>query len=198
MADLYDEDGNPVKAFTEEEVEKIREETGAEFKTQLEAKEQELVKEREKEKNFQALRGQNKELTEEQKKESEDIKVTIANLESKIEAAKNEGVGLVTSNLRDSIIEDMSGGDEDLRKAIKENYAVINKPEGTRDEIAQRVKDAYLLSLDTNDLLGGVSVAPQGPGRAVGSGGGKPKNEEVVELGRKFGISDDDWNKYSK
>lgn len=198
MAELYDEDGNAVAAFTPEEVEAAKAEVAAQFESKIQEKELALAKELEKEKNFNALRGQKDEIEEEKKSDEVDLKTTISELEAKIEAAKSEGVGLVTSSLRDSIIDDLAGDDVDLRATIRENYNIINRPENTRDEIAQRVKDAYLLSINIEEGVGGSpTAAPSGPGRSIGSGGVQV-SEDLAEIGRKFGLSDADWQKYYK
>jgi hypothetical protein len=201
MTELFDEEGNAIEAFTKEEVEAKTAEVAKTYEEKVAALSQDLEKEKEKEKNFAALRAKKDELTEAQKQEQAKIQVTMEQLEQKISEAQNAGVSKVLELQRESVINDLAGGDAELKIKIEANYKLISKPEGTAEEIAARARDAYLLSMDINheDLFGNSSVnAPSGPGRAVGAGTGTPVSQDLQDVGRKFGISDADWKKFGK
>jgi hypothetical protein len=206
MAELYDDQGNPIEALTPQEaeaqkaeaVEAAKAEIEESYRVQLEEKETELEKERAKEKNFAALRNHNQELSKKQEDEEYNVKSKIEELERKVEEAKNEGVSKVNATVRDEAINIYAGDDKELKEKIAKNYDLINKPGNTKDEITERARDAYLISigLDDNDLLQSRVSSPSGPGRSVGDASRGESSEELKNLGSKFGISPDDWGKF--
>jgi len=208
MSQLYDAEGNPVEALTTEEVEaktaEAKEEGAAEveeeYKAQLEEKEEELAKAQEKEQNFSKLRAKNKELTEEEEAAEEEAKITIEDLQAQIKEAENKGATMVAQTFRDDAVSDYAGDDEELKEAIIEQYGLINKPEGTKAEIRQKVKDAYTMAVgvEEGDLLDSKVSSPSGPGRSVGEDGGGDLSPELKDMGKKFGLSDEDFNKFGK
>lgn len=213
MAKLYDGEGNEIEAFTPEEVEEKQAEVLAErdeeyneqsqaredeFKQELEETKTELEKEQNKEKNFGNLRKKNEELTDEQKKAEEENKSKISELEEKVNSIKDEGKSFVVSSFRDDAISEFADDDPELAEKIKENYKLIGKPEGNKEEIKERVKDAYLISVgvDSNDLLSDSTNPPAGPGRSVAGGGSADVSQDTKDIGKKFGISDKDWDEF--
>lgn len=210
MTELYDSEGNAVEAFSSEEVEeKVAEATESvkqeveEINSEQEQKiaelEETLGKEQEKEKNFAALRA--KKEGDEPVEGQKETQATIESLQEQIEEAKNAGVSRVVELQRSSVFKELADGDPDLEEKIAANYELINKPEGTVDEIAERARDAYIMSMEIGheDLIDGPITPPEGPGSPVGGGGGASGvSSEVKDLGRQFGLSDADWDKYNK
>jgi len=198
MTELYDEEGNAVEAFTEkdmdariEEATKGHDDTVADLTGKLE-------KEQAKEKNFAKLRDSKKEVDNEEVKKEEENKTTIEDLKTQIEDAKGAGVSKVLEMQRTNVINEIADGNEELAAKIEANYKLINKPEGTAKEIAERAKDAYILSMNVSmdEIAGGDIVPPSGPGRAVGSSGGDDASADLKDMGKQFGISDADWKKH--
>lgn len=94
----------------------------------------------------------------------------------------------------ESMTNGLAGGDAEVAKKIKFHYERIGGEVNSEQEAAAKLQDAFLLA------TGKQSPNPLNVAR--GSGGGQPpvppaqQNVQVVELGKKFGISDDDVKKY--
>jgi uncharacterized secreted protein with C-terminal beta-propeller domain len=197
MAELYDEEGNPVEALTAEEVEaKVQEATEAaktEVNDQLVEKEAELEKLRSKETNFANLRTK----TEKQTEQESELQKRIAEMEGKIEEAKGAGAQVFLDSVKDKSIEGLADGDEVLQAKIEEQYEVLNLPTATEAQINERVRRAYLLASEgqvVGNTLRGSMTPPQGSGRSLTpQRNDAAPSADLAEFGRRFGLSDDDW-----
>ena len=92
----------------------------------------------------------------------------------------------------------LAGGDEDVAKQIKFQYDRIKDAAGTKEEITQKLSDAYLLatgSKEVNVLNASVLASGGVTFRSAGANKG-PLTADEKELGSKFGISDQDIKKY--
>jgi hypothetical protein len=90
-------------------------------------------------------------------------------------------------------------GDEDLAAKVKAEYLRIVKNEDTDEEKRKKMGDAYRLA-------SGYSASPSVLNRVLGSAGapgggagaGSKVKPELVEFGRKFGLTQEDFQKYGK
>jgi len=207
MAELYDVNGNPIVAFTEEEMDAQKETISneaienykkehpenvevEELQTELAdaKKELELFGGTDKGKNVAALRIA---------KESAEKK--IIDLETLI---KNEIGGIKTLIGRKELennIKSLSEGDEELGKKIEFQFNRIVKDTDSDEERKKKLGEAYVLASGgkpsniLNKVLGS-SGAPikQSGGAAAGF------SSELVGLGKKLGITEEDIKKYNK
>jgi chromosome segregation ATPase len=205
MPELYDEDGNPVEALTKEEsdaaVEKAAEDAKAEAAKEAEPKikelEAELAKANDKAKNIQGLRDK----TEIQKEQEGELQKKIADLEHKVDEEKGSGVKAFLETIKDDGIKSLAGKDADLEKKIRENYEVLNIPTATKEQVNDRIRRAYLLSVEgvsPADRAMGATHAPAGPGRPLShAGGAEDISPELQQFASsRFGVSEEDMKKF--
>jgi len=200
MAELYDEDGNPVEALTKEEtdaaVAKAAEEAKAAVKAETDTKvkelEEQLQKAKDKETNFAKLRTK----TEARENEEVSLKETIASLEKKMEEAKGAGVTTYLDTVREDEIKALADGDAELEKALRANYDILNMPTTTKAQIQERAKQALRLSSDIGE---GKVKAPSGPGRPIRqTGSDETPSDDLLGFSSRFGVSKEDFEKFGK
>jgi DNA repair exonuclease SbcCD ATPase subunit len=165
-----------------------------EFQTQLEEKEKELEELKsaapydydDSKKNFAKLREQVKA----KEKEIKDIKTEF----------QKEIGGLRTSMQQkevDAVVSTMAGSDQNLKDKILHHYGRIKDEADTRDQIVEKMKDAYVLA--TGDVTGNPLAQAMGTG---GSAPGKREetvSEDVKDIGMKrFGLTDEDFKQHGK
>lgn len=205
MAEMYDEEGNPIEgALTPEEAEAkateaaeaARAEAKAEFDKTLADKEEELEAAKKKEQNFANLRT--KTATEEEKAAA--AKAEVEALKKEIAEAKDSGKNYAINSARDKAIKQMAGGDVELEKKLRSNYDVIQRPTDNEDQVLARVRDAYLLSVEpAGSNNGGGSFAPTSTGKRVGGNASKEIGSDLKEFGAsKFGLTEEDFKNYGK
>jgi len=173
MGEFYDENGNPVEAYTPEEVEEkveelkeelkeeVKEEVENEFKeeteklkTQIEEKdkmikslEEDLTKVGDKNYNFKSLR-EKLEKTEQEKKELEE---KLASVDKKIEEKVNALKGELTQKEINDEIKKLAGGDEELEKKIRYHLENFKEPAETdpdkrREQVKKQIESAFILA----------------------------------------------------
>jgi hypothetical protein len=102
-------------------------------------------------------------------------------------------------NELDKALITVAQGDEELAQKVKAEYLRIVKPDDNDEEKRKKMGDAYRLAA-------GYSPSPSVLGRVLGSGGapntvasgGGAAKPELVEFGRKFGLTEEDFKKYGK
>lgn len=206
MATLYDKDGNEVEAATAEEQEALKTQAVEEFKaanpdianiedtkTKLATAEAELARLKEsdgdKSKNID---GQRKAI-EAKEKEIADLKTSMA---TTLQEMKDFVVGRSVNEL----IKKVSGGDAEVAKKIRHHF---DKTLGamkaeTDDEIAEKITAALKLA-DVKSANPGALDDVAGSGGANGGNNNNDANKPssaLVDFGKKFNISEDDWKKY--
>jgi chromosome segregation ATPase len=92
----------------------------------------------------------------------------------------------------DSMIKNLSGEDEELKKKIEFQYNRLGVADNEKDA-QEKMKDAFLLATGRQ--------APNMFNVARGTGGDAPRvnqpaSQELSELGSRFGLSDEDIKKY--
>lgn len=130
MPKYYDEEGNEVEVMTQEEVQKIQEERDALFKEKEEwDAEKKRMEEggKDKDENFKKFRS----AYEQREKERDEA---FAKLKEREDLERN--------SIKESLFKQFAGDDEDARKALEEEYSLINIEETTPDNIVKRVEKA--------------------------------------------------------
>lgn len=216
---FFDADGNEVEGvLTAQEVEKKLEEaqTKAEeeankkleeyqkatdeeveaMKKELEETKEELAKEKDKDKNFGNLRkskdesnGKIKELTEK-----------VEKLEKGIEETKSQA----SEQMISSAIKAKSGDDKELEEKIKFHFNQFTPPKNT-EELKQKVESAYILATGgqagntlSGETISGAGGASEPAMPAEGGVKGHKLSEAGKEVGKKMGITDQDYEKAKK
>lgn len=188
---IKNEDGTETEVFTAEEVQaqataqvtSAVEAAKTEAAAQLQVKEAELAKLKEKEMNF----GQVKKSEEDKAKEVEKLQSEITNLK-----------GVVVDNFKNDLIKRYAGTDAELAKKIEAEYKTFTGEAVTNDEIALRMERAAKLV--------GVQAPSSAANNAFGSVGGRGQGNlgqeaiviapEVKAVGAKMGLTEADYKKY--
>jgi ABC-type phosphate transport system auxiliary subunit len=201
MPIYYDEDGNEINLDKPiDEIQKGLESVSQEFEEFKKTKEEEvsainekLSKLENKDFNFKSLRD----LTEEQRAK---LSATETILMEQAEKHKEELDALKTkinSSWEDKILTDIAGSDEELKKKVRDEYKNLNMPNDTEQDIKLRYEKAYLLAsggkpetnLNFSSDSGGLPPVQQSVGKI---------SNDVKELGKNLGLSEEDFKKYSK
>lgn len=178
MAKFYDEDGNEVEAYTQEEynaTKKVAEEADV-FKKQVDELNEKLSKVDDKTLNFKELREKKENL----EKELEEVKNSVSKGQSEIMAE-------IQTIKFDKKIRSVVGDDEELVEKVKLNYSRLAAPkEGEEDT---RLNDAMVLSTGGRVNFNGV---PGGGGTPPGATKKVGLNQDQVELAKKLGLTEDE------
>lgn len=197
---IKDADGNDIEVFSNDELEAQKQEAIEQYKAEnpdktdeltalqaeLAEKEDLLAKAGDKDKNFVALRK----AKEDAEKKVEDI---LKGVDEKLKTAKKEILEGVMQDHKNDTLKVLSGGDAELEKKLEYHYKRLGDVASTKEEITNKLKDAYVLA--TKQEAGDIS------GTVLGSGGvgrlniksNSPKfSPEEKELGAKFGLTDED------
>lgn len=192
---IVDAEGNEHEVLTQEEIDaKVQEAVAAKeteignLKTELETAKEALNGASEGTKDWAAARGQIKSL------ESKIAELNTAKERDKEEFSKeirNVRTSVFKSQI-DSMLDNLSGGDEELKKKIEFRYTQLGVADNEKDA-QEKMKDAFLLATGKH--------APNMFNVARGVGGdaptvSQPTSKEVAELGSKFGVTDEDIKKY--
>jgi len=215
MGEFYDENGNPVEAYTPEEVEEKvselkeeikeevlseQEEKVEELKSQIEEKdkliktlEEDIEKAADKNHNFKSLR-EKLEKTEEEKKELEEkLSGVEKTIDEKVKGLKEE----LTQKEIDEKVKKLAGGDEELEKKIKfhlQNFKepAEEDPTKRREQIEKQIENAFILASGgkkSTDILSKEGVAGTSggfvPKSPSSTGSVKDVSEEAKELAKK-------------
>lgn len=187
MAKYLDEDGNEVEAFTQEEVDaKVKEQ-----ESQLAKEKEELeAKLKENEERIEGLEKKGESVVELREK-SERLEKEMKEKEEAFEKEKQELQEKIPDP-NDALIKEVTRGDEELMGKIKARLAEYKEPPADEETFKQRLKDAYIVET--------VEDVPDALAPVIGSGGGgdvpteaEGVSPDLVELGKSFGLSGDDW-----
>lgn len=140
---LYDENNNPIEgALTPEEAKALQEQKEKELTEAREAAkklEEDLSKLKEKDLNFSNLRAQK----EEADKRAEELKNAM---EVRVQEAKKEVLKSVLDEHYNDMLNELSGGDEELKKKIESQYMRLSDPISNKRDIERKLNDALSLS----------------------------------------------------
>lgn len=191
MAKFLDADGNEVEAFTQAEVDAIRTEAESKITAAMSEKadlEKKLEGLSDKDKNFAALKSALDEKTK-----------IIDGLSQEIKSVKE----VREADMTTAMISKFAKGNEELAKKIAHHYNETLKSVDAKsqEEIAKKVESALKLSVETKadaDVLGAAIAG--GTGYSAPAAGGSATAVEFTSeqkaLGKKMGISEEDYKKY--
>jgi len=217
MAEYFDEHGNKVEAYTPEEIEaKLEEERLAAIEEanaareeeinalsqQLDEKEKalqeaqaELEKERNKDKN---LSGQRR-IIENKEDEIAALKKEIEELKQNSQARLMELEQKTKENTINSFLDKISDGSKELKDKIRFYYDNFKGEPKNEEEIAERIRNAYILAT-------GGQAAVKLSGEIISGAGGAPQanvnipegkiSSDLIPLAHKLGITDQDLKKH--
>jgi len=215
---IVDKEGKEIEVLTDEEVEALigeeKEKAVASAKEEAEKEFQEKLAEKEKEVEEMRLRLSAAEETLEKSGEGtkdwaaaraqiKKLETELQNLSKERDVLKEE-FSQEVRNIRtsifksqiDSMIGALAEGDDELKKKIEYHYNRLGGNVDNEQEARETLKDAYLLA------TGKFAPDPLSVVRGTFSGEApktkEPSSQEVIELGKKFGVSDEDIEKYSQ
>lgn len=213
MAKLFDEQGNEVEAFTEEELKTKNQEAIDAYIKENPDKSDELTKANgdleeatKKIKEFEEAgggdEGQKKRLLEEKKKAEGTLEEVVKNFTKQITDLKE---GFV-SGAKEKIITKLSGGDEELRKKIEleyDGYSEGKDAPANDVEVQDRLTKAFTLATgaapEPNFMDGMVNAGSKGNKEDGGAGGSKEEeNQNSKNIRKVLDISDDDVKEFEE
>lgn len=172
MAELFDSEGNAVKAFTPEEVE-----------AQITAKQAEFdAKKADEDKNFTKLR--------EEKEVAEALAVTR-------EEEKNAIIADGVNKEREKSIDALAEGDKDLKEKIVLHVNRFKEEIKTPEDFQRVLGDAYTLAAGTrvpdklNDVISSAGASHNGKSNTK-----LPISPEALPVANKLGVTEEDLKTY--
>lgn len=200
MTTFKNEAGEDVEAMTPEEVEAAKQEAIEQYKTEnpdktdeitalqeeLAKKEDLLAKASDADKNFAALR-----------KGKEDAEKKLIDftkdVDTKLSKMKMEVLEGVMQDHKNDMLKALSGGDAEVKKKIEYHYKRLGDVAATKEEITNKLKDAYVLATkqEAGDISG-VVLGSGGVGRLNIKSNSPEFSPEEKELGARFGLTDED------
>lgn len=204
---LLDKDGNEVevktadeiKAEQEKAIEEAKASAKAEYDAQIRAKEEEVKKLQDKVGNFEKLRSK----TELQEEEEKALKADLDKVRSELGEVKTSAEQMITNHFMQSEIDRIAGTDEKFKEQIKANLDMLNMPAKTNEEISTKIKKAAInaqIDMGRVPSFDSASVVPASAagGQSVKGQMNTQDKEEALNLGKQFGLNEDDFKKYNK
>lgn len=196
---LTNDEGEEIEALSKEDHEAAIEKQTKEHDVKVKELNDKLGKFNDKEFNFKALREAKEEdrtkllaqLSDKERKlfeEQEKNAKSIDDLKS----------SLVKENM-DTAMDALCGDDEELKKKVEANFDILNIEVKTKKDMVEKVQKAYNMSVDPSvrNPVQGVSGSTN-----IGDIGRTEKpvlTQEQKSIGKeKFGLSDEDYEKYGK
>ena len=198
---IIDENGKETEVFTAEELEAQKQEAISKYKEEnpdlsfemsqlqdeLKAKEEELKGLKDKDLNFSAMRNK----VAGKEKEIEDLKKSI---DDKVNAVKREVLDTVMKDHYNSVIDELCGGDKELKEKVELQYKRLGDVAGTKVEIAKKLSDAFVLASGNINSFDRSAFSTGGVGNIKPhiKKAGEKLSEDQKELGKRLGLSDKD------
>jgi len=161
---IINDSGETIEIPTTEEIEAQKQQAIEEYKSQNPDKTEELTKLqkeldgfKDKDLNFSNLRKQK----EDAEKKVEDI---LKGVDEKISTVKKEVLEGVMKDHYNETINSLTGGDEELKKKIEFQYKRLGDAPATKDEIAKKLQDAYMLAAGTSKGVSSNAFSSGGVG----------------------------------
>lgn len=203
---LFDEEGKEIEVKTAEE---IKAETDAavaaatasiqeQTKSQIEALTADLNTAKQGLEAAKANGGKSpEELAEIQKKEDE-----VKRQQDLVDQAKAAGIQATLQMYTDEQVEKLAGSDTKLKEAIIANLKPLTGKE-TKAQVNIMLRQASVLAFDSLGMTPSASIMNQNFGAGGGAGRtpvGDPDTSNISadlrDLGKKFGVGDDDWKSW--
>jgi len=192
----YDEEGEKVDAFSQEDLDtKITEKT-TEFETKESELNEKLSKYKDKDFNFKALREAKED---EKKKMMDELSEKDKIFYGEIEKIKNESDSFksaLTSSYKDNALKGIST-DEEIQKKILVNYERISDAAITEEQVKQKMKEAYNM-LGENEVNAINAVSGTQSAGEINKSKVDDLSPDVKKMANDFGLSDEDIKKFNK
>ena len=200
---IKNEAGEDVEVFTAEEIEQHKtdaveafkaenpDKTGelAELQEKMREAEEKLAKVGDKDYNFKALEKAKNDAESKLSEFTKSVDEKMTSLERRV----LEGV---MQDHKNDTLKALSGGDAELEKKIEFHYKRLGDVAGTKNEITQKLKDAWVLATKKEDEGIGANIYGSGNVGRVNINSQTPKfSAEEKELGAKLGLTDKDFEK---
>ena len=176
------------------ELEETHQKTLTDLQTEISNKEEELEKEKNKEKNFGSLRNKGKEKDEAISKLTDEVNQLKSSFEEKISEVKT---GSIQEKISEQIVK-LAGDNKELKDKINVHLQAFKVPENIEEALKQ-VDNAFILSSDNkaSSIINSKIISSAGdidiPDKSKGI---TPEGKEFSK--KQFGLTDQDFEKYGK
>jgi len=181
--EAFNADGEPISGILPpEEIKNLQ--------ATLEETNKKLSKLENKEFNFRKLEN----MTEEQRAKLTDTELSLKRQQEELEEKQKSFEGAFVSDVKGDLLASLVGDDEELRKKVELNYSRIKDSDKakSRAEIKTLINDAYAMSVGIkhrNPIFNANNTSGSQSAKTV-----KP-SDDLLELGKKFGLSEEDLKK---
>ncbi len=197
MAELYDADGTLLEgALTPDEAKAVKEAADAAKKEAEEIKAK-LQKLENKDMNFKKFRD----LNEEERTKLSSKEIELMQRQDKLEEEQKTFVGMQVASYKDEALAVLAGDNDDLRKKTLFHFDRIKDEAVSKAEIQRKMRDAYRLAKDDSNINSDPfarAMAYSGEGQAPSNKGEKDLSNDVKELAKRLGLSEEDLKKHVK
>jgi len=185
---LLNENGEEVEAFPAEQVEAVLKEKG-ELETKLKEATDALSKSDEKDKDFKSLR-----------EAKEKVEGELSEFKQKYDKDVSELKGAELTTHKTKLIDVFADSDKNTKEKIEYHLknSLTGMPETTKEQLDEKIKHAYVLATgqrDDDKINSIVSSLGKGSEIKANLDGIKP---DLREIGKKFGLKDEDWENAKK
>lgn len=207
---VFTEDGQEKEVPTAEELEELQqskeekdkiEEEKKSIEEKFESTKEELSKLQNKDFNFKKLRDMNEEekakLTEAEKKMKEQQDKLDEQYEQ-LEKQQQQFTGQIIDSYKNEALMALVGDDEDTKKQVLQNYDRIKDEAVTKDQVYQKVREAYNMTGNSAPQFNPFQFANSGLQGTPPKGESKKGGDVDKDLASKLQISEDDLNNYNQ
>lgn len=166
--------------------------------TDLKEREEELskLKDTTKPENFEKLR-----------KAKEGAEIKIEDLQKEMEDKLKESAETTKKEVLEGVYKDhyadeltsLAGEDDELKKRIEFEYNRLNDPAASKQEISKKIRDAWVLATkedEEHSVLNTSVLSSGGVGKIQTQQSENKFSQEEKSMGAKFGLKDEDFDKY--
>jgi len=191
------DDGSEKEVFTKEEVEEMQSRSEArksqreEAKKELENTQAKLKKLENKDFNFKKLRD----MTKEEKDKLTTTEMELKQKAEQLEENQQKFTEQLQSSYKNEAMAVLVGNDKDMQKKVLYNYNKLNSPDGTKEEVFSKMRDAYNMLGASNIGINPVNAAAthHGPPSGFKQAGGTVD----AGLAKNLGITEEELKKYN-
>lgn len=212
MTKLFDQDGNEVDAFTQEELESKKKEAVEEYIKNNPSKKDDFDKltndlkiATDKLKELEDSGGNNDAQKRRLKEAKETAERALADGMAGIRKEMDEFKNNFITGHKTKVLDKLSKGDPELRKKIEleyDQYSEGKKVPANEVEVTERLAKAFTIATGNkpspNFMDGMNNAGPRGDSTHGGSGGSKePETDNSKQMRKAFGITDKDVEKFT-
>ena len=193
MTTLYDEEGNLMEGALDPTEVKTLQDNIKNKDEEISSVREKLAKLENKDYNFKKLRD----MTKEEMEKLSGKEVELLKRQEKLEEEQKNFTDKVVNSYKDDALAVLAGNDKDLREKILFHYDRIKDDAVSKEEIQNKIKEAYLLASERAKAINPLSAAMSYRGSPPNVKKGKePVSEDQKDLARKLGINEEDLKKY--